>query len=139
MRGIVGVVTGGFLVVAWMVACSSSSGGETGTKTDNGSGGDTAVVDTAVVDNTVVDPGTPKAVTYVGQVKAILDAHCISCHSVAKSSGGVALDEYATASYNAKSALDDMESGDMPPTGGPLAQADIDTFKAWANQGTPKQ
>jgi mono/diheme cytochrome c family protein len=104
--------------------------------------------------------GEPEAVTYAGQAKAILDKHCVECHTgggtgVAKS--GLRLDSYEAVMQGTRfgpvvvagsavtSSLYRLVSGQadpsirMPHNRAPLAEADIEALKNWIDQGARKE
>jgi len=97
------------------------------------------------------DPVTPLPpdggnglVTYTMNVKAILDQHCILCHSTANSGvqrNGAPLEvnfnTYQVAVDHAEHANERIQAGTMPPTGGiPADQRAI--FARWLQDGTPE-
>jgi len=79
-------------------------------------------------------PAPGAAPTWTGQVKALLDTRCGSCHTGTKASGGVRLDTYAKASANADRALAAVKAGRMP-TSGPLAASEIQLLQDWITGG----
>jgi mono/diheme cytochrome c family protein len=75
--------------------------------------------------------------TYTAQVKAILDASCVACHTGTGAPQGIRLDTYATASANAAKALSAMQGGRMPANN-PLPAATIQVVADWVAGGTPR-
>ncbi|MEW5851737.1 MAG: c-type cytochrome [Myxococcota bacterium] len=84
-------------------------------------------------------------VTYQGQVKAILDAHCVSCHAADKSGparqgapADVNLDTYAAAKEHANTSAETTEKGEMPPAMSNDSMSDEDrcVLRGWINGGT---
>ena len=95
-------------------------------------------------------PDGGATVTYYKDIVPIVQQHCQTCHQA----GGIApfsLIDYASASANAAAMVSDTAQRIMPPWGAQtttecqlrypwkddlrLAQADIDTIKAWNDQG----
>lgn len=84
--------------------------------------------------------------TYVDDVKPILDANCIQCHTSPPNEGAPStfrLDVYETegdvlgAGDKADRIAARTESGTMPKGGPPLPQAEVDTLAAWSDDGAP--
>ncbi len=85
--------------------------------------------------------GTP---TYVQDVKALLDQHCLPCHSTAKSGAqrngapiAVNFDTYELAVANIERAGVRIQAGTMPPAGG-LEPAIRTIILDWLATGTPR-
>ncbi|MCB9667350.1 MAG: hypothetical protein H6715_04420 [Myxococcales bacterium] len=86
--------------------------------------------------------------TYHGQVRAVLERNCTSCHQ----EGGIApfsLEGYANAEANSESALAEVEAGRMPPwlptddcrkykgeRG--VSDAELSALRSWVKGGTPE-
>ena len=89
-----------------------------------------------------VDAGSSESpVTYEGQIKPVLDAHCINCHASALSGGdrngasaSVNYDTYASSLANADSANEQIQQGYMPPNT-PLQDAEMALFQQWLDDG----
>jgi len=82
------------------------------------------------------------AVRYSVQVVQILDQYCISCHSAAAASGGVALETYdqaKTYTLNGQLLKSVRHEGPSPmPQNAPkLSDCRISTLEAWFNAGCP--
>lgn len=82
-------------------------------------------------------------VTYVGNVKAIIDNNCLGCHTDPPVNGApFALTNYTQVSSNAALILTAISkptgaAGAMPPGTGPrLPQATIDIIDQWIQDGT---
>lgn len=83
----------------------------------------------------------PDTVTYTGDLKAVLDAQCISCHASNKQGAarngapvGVNWDTYDAAVASAARGNIRVQAGTMPPTGG-IPQDQRDLFQKWLDQG----
>ena len=77
--------------------------------------------------------GSSAAPTYTANLKAILQAHCTSCH---KSGGPVPdLTTYAGIKGSAAISLADIVSGSMPKGSAKLSATDTATFQAWVTGG----
>ena len=112
------------LVVA--LAVMSCSGGDDSSSTETpppGGGG------------TVTNP------TYTANIKAIIDANCVSCHRPGGENSGVPLETYAQVSAKAADIKIRIEKpvGDplVMPKGGKLSQAKIDLINKWIANGMP--
>ena len=87
-------------------------------------------------------------VTYTNAVKAILDAHCILCHSTANTGDArngapvdVNFNTYELAAANALRAYARIQAGTMPPPGGigiPVTTEEQTLFASWIQDGTPE-
>lgn len=82
--------------------------------------------------------------TYIQEVKAILDQHCLPCHSTSKSGAQrngapitINFDTYELAVANIERANTRIQAGTMPPTGG-LAPEIRTTVLDWLATGTPR-
>lgn len=84
--------------------------------------------------------------TYVDDVKAILDANCIRCHTHPALNGApqsFRLDVYESdddvlgAFDKAEKISARTDAGTMPPGGVRLPDAEVDTLEAWFNDGAP--
>ena len=79
--------------------------------------------------------------TYQSKIKSIMDAQCVSCHSVNGTRPDSPLETYQQVVDNADNIacrLDGASCGLMPQTGR-LPQVQIDMFNAWINQGLLEQ
>jgi mono/diheme cytochrome c family protein len=77
--------------------------------------------------------GAITSISYAQVQEALFRPKCMECHG---SSGGVDLSSYTAASANAQRALNAMNAGRMPPTGG--ASAYLRTLlRVWIEKGTP--
>jgi mono/diheme cytochrome c family protein len=81
---------------------------------------------------------TGTQVTYINDIKALLDTNCIVCHKASNASGGVKLDTYADAKANGATANSEIQSGEMPQGGDPLSTADKALFQAWIDASMPE-
>ena len=76
---------------------------------------------------------TTAAVTYKGQIRGILDAYCVSCHTP---SDRVVLTTFTAAKQNAELSNGSIQAETMPPSGdSPLSETDKCLFQAWVDQG----
>ena len=94
----------------------------------------------------VTPPVTPPTggggtVTYTANIKSIIDANCVSCHSPGGQIGSVPLENYAQVSAKASAIKNRIEkpAGDplVMPKGGKLSQANIDLINKWIADGMP--
>lgn len=91
------------------------------------------------------DPTTPTtpttAITYNKDVKSIIDANCISCHSSGRSAAFRPLTTFAQVKAAVESAgllgRIQLQSGQqgLMPQGGRMAQANIDLIVKWNTDG----
>lgn len=104
------------------------------------SGGDDSPTPTPVTPPTT-GGGTVTNPTYTANIKSIIDANCVSCHSPGGQNSNVPLQTYAQVS--AKSSLIktriEKPAGDplVMPKGGKLSQANIDLINVWIANGMP--
>lgn len=91
----------------------------------------------------VTPPPTGGAVTYNANIKAIIDANCVSCHSPGGENSGVPLQTYAQVYAKASLIKTRIEkpAGDplVMPKGGKLSQANIDLINQWITAGMPEK
>ena len=80
--------------------------------------------------------GSARTVAYEGDIKALLDQHCTSCHRSGKQAPD--LSTYAAVLPVARSALAAVLSGAMPKDGA-LSSGDQALFEAWASAGFPER
>ena len=98
-------------------------------------------------------PATAEKVSYYTQVRPIFQVHCVGCHQPAKAKGGYVMTDFKRlmgkgdsdepvilAKNAAKSLLIEMITpvdgeAEMPVDKAPLSPKDIDTIKAWIQQG----
>jgi hypothetical protein len=125
---------------------SVRTGGNSGTGGITGAGGNTGgagpdagrdAMSPADSREAGADTGATGSVTYNGNIKALLQTNCISCHSSGNPSAGIALDSYTNAKNNATLANSMIQSGAMPPTGA-LSAANKALFQSWVNAGEPQ-
>lgn len=94
--------------------------------------------DAAVLPPAVVSPvaGIPAAgpVTYLAQVKAILDRSCVSCHSTTGTRSNSPMDSFAAAKQGGVQLVQRTVAGTMPQSG-PLSEADKAVLTAWQAGG----
>lgn len=86
--------------------------------------------------------------TYTQDVKPVLDAHCIKCHSTEKTNffarqrapDGVDFNTYAAAKAHAKEGADEVESGSMPPAESrdTLTKEQACVLRGWIKNGLPE-
>ena len=83
-------------------------------------------------------------ITYVREIKTILDQHCLPCHSTSKSGAQrngapitINFDTYELAVANIERANTRIQAGTMPPTGG-LDTEIRTTVMDWLATGTPR-
>ena len=88
---------------------------------------------------TPTNPGTP--VTYTANIKSIIDANCISCHSNPPTNGASTnLTIYQNVNSLSATILNRInkntgESGAMPLGGPKLSPSQITLFQQWINDG----
>lgn len=99
--------------------------------------------DPVTTPGTGTDPGTQPAVaaTYTKNVKSIIDANCVSCHSSGRAASFRPLTTYAEVKTAVESAgllnriqLQNGQQGIMPQ-GGRMSQANIDLIVKWNTDG----
>jgi hypothetical protein len=92
-------------------------------------------------------PGIPTSLSYINNVKPMMDKYCVSCHGVSTMAmGGVLLDSYTLsgltsqqnfnrwlAAYNSIFPLGDMPESGLVPTADERA-----VMKAWLDAGAPE-
>jgi uncharacterized membrane protein len=82
--------------------------------------------------------------SYTNDIKPILEASCVSCHTTSGPSGGVVLDTYQQVKIVADNGRlwgsVNHESGysAMPQGGSKLGDCDLNKIKAWINDGSPE-
>lgn len=85
--------------------------------------------------------GTITNPTYTANIKSIIDANCVSCHSPGGENSAVPLQTYAQVSAKASVIKTRIEkpAGDpqVMPKGGKLSQANIDLINKWIANGMP--
>lgn len=85
--------------------------------------------------------GTVTNPTYTANIKAIIDANCVSCHRSGGENSGVLLQTYAQVSAKAADIKIRIEkpAGDplVMPKGGKLSQSKIDLINKWIANGMP--
>lgn len=112
-----------FVVVLAVMSCSGGDDSST-TETPPPAGGDV-----------VTNP------TYTANIKAIIDANCVSCHAPGGENSTVPLQTYAQVSAKAADIKIRIEkpAGDplVMPKGGKLSQAKIDLINKWIANGMP--
>lgn len=93
---------------------------------------------------TIFPPPDDEVVSYVEDIKPILDNYCILCHSTGKQ--GVErqgapvtlnLNTYEVAVAASPLANIRIQSGTMPPIGAKPTDSERALFQAWIDQGTP--
>lgn len=78
--------------------------------------------------------------TYNSNMKAIIDAKCVTCHKV----GGSAENEGDYSTYSKmkphfSKAWSEVDAGSMPKSGSPkLTDAEKEAFECWKNAGFPE-
>ena len=124
----------------------SGSGTGTETNTDTGidagtgacPGGTLPGVDASPATDAATSTSTSVSVTYTKDIQPLLKKYCISCHSP---SGGQVpyLDSYsAVKGKPATNSLNEIQSGNMPPTGPTMSAAEVSLFEAWVQGGEPQ-
>jgi hypothetical protein len=92
------------------------------------------------------------AVTYTGQIQAILVANCSPCHATLNNGGHNAASSYDDAVREADDIVEEIESGGMPESGngnqgceggdpgdpGCVSAADFALIERWVQDGTPE-
>ncbi|MNQ18855.1 hypothetical protein D3C85_319080 [compost metagenome] len=85
--------------------------------------------------------GTVTNPTYTANIKAIIDANCVSCHAPGGENSTVPLQTYAQVSAKAADIKIRIEkpAGDplVMPKGGKLSQTKIDLINKWIANGMP--
>ncbi|MCA0931519.1 hypothetical protein LCM02_03575 [Lutimonas saemankumensis] len=87
------------------------------------------------------DPGSDPPVndiTYTKNVKPIIDARCISCHSNPPTNNApMSLVTYnnVRSAVTGRDLIGSVESGAMPPSGADLTNAQIQILKDWQDGG----
>lgn len=82
-------------------------------------------------DSTLRLAGTP---TYTGEIKALVDQYCVSCHKPDGSRANSPMESYTNTSKWASSSLTKITDGSMPPSGA-LSADEQALFKAWVDGG----
>lgn len=87
-----------------------------------------------------------EVVSYVTDVKAILDSYCIFCHSSGKQGAdrlgaplNVNLNTYEGAVASSAAANSRIQNGTMPPIGARPSAAERALFQQWIDQGMLRQ
>ncbi len=88
--------------------------------------------------------GTTESVSYISDIKTILDTNCILCHAESKTGSDrngapttINLDTYENVISSATLANTRIQAGTMPPSGG-LSETDKKTVQSWIDAGTPE-
>lgn len=80
-------------------------------------------------------------VTYTGDIKSIMDSHCLSCHGAPPTDGApmslTTLDAVKDAIID-RGLIERVEEGSMPPTGTPLTSTQVQTLKDWKTANYPQ-
>jgi hypothetical protein len=134
-----------FAFVAWS-ACGDSVAGEDGeggfAATDTASNGDSGIPVLGV------DRAPGSAITYYGHAKALIEQHCVRCHTPGES-GQPYLTSYQMVAGAKDAIVTALESGHMPPGQfDPLCEAYVPdrtfsdealgTLLAWISDGVPE-
>ena len=95
------------------------------------------------------DDNTPAAVTYIADIKPIIDNNCSGCHTNGGKSGGLSLDSFSLAKTSFSNTTSDGSlnriertqgaSGMMPRNGTRLSEATIQKVKDWIAGGFIEQ
>jgi mono/diheme cytochrome c family protein len=105
------------------------------------SGGDDSPTPTVTTPIVTTPTGGGETVTYSGNIKAIIDGNCVSCHSPGGENSNVPLQTYAQVSGKASLIKVRIEkpAGDplVMPRGGKLSQTNIDLINKWIADGMP--
>ncbi|KGL64150.1 cytochrome c [Polaribacter sp. Hel1_85] len=89
-------------------------------------------VEEQLIDDGGEDPITANKVSFADDVKPIIDARCLSCHSAGANSPE--LSSYDLISANASRVKDAVASSRMPQ-GGTLTAAQIKSIVDWVDEG----
>jgi hypothetical protein len=87
---------------------------------------------------TPIDQQCNTTISYINDVKPILDAECVFCHQAVNPSGGYVFDSYSAVAANANAILGSMKASgyQLMPIGGPaLPDSTIQKISCWINQG----
>ncbi|MEY5002124.1 MAG: hypothetical protein RLZZ211_2160 [Bacteroidota bacterium] len=87
---------------------------------------------------TPIDQQCTTTISYLNDVKPILDAECVFCHQAVNPSGGYVFDSYSAVAANANAILGSMKANgyQLMPIGGPaLPDSTIQKISCWINQG----
>ncbi len=89
-----------------------------------------------------VDCNLPPAVTYAGQIEAIIQGNCAvpGCHTGNSPTGGLFLDTYQqvkAVADNGKLTNRTIVQETMPPSS-PLSNCDQEAIQVWVNNGAPE-
>lgn len=80
-------------------------------------------------------------VTYTGDIKHIMDVHCLSCHGAPPTNGApmslTTLDAVKEAIID-RGLIERVEEGSMPPTGTPLTNVQVQALKDWKTENYPQ-
>ncbi len=138
------------LALGLFVACGGNDDDDSGTQQQEPAEEETTLGD--IVEDLFTDDEEDEEITYTNNIKAILDANCISCHATSKrdddrngAPSKINLDTYEAATEkNSSSGLDvaasanaAIKSGQMPP-GGALSATVKQLFQDWISEGTPE-
>jgi mono/diheme cytochrome c family protein len=97
-------------------------------------------------------PAAAKTISFAADVKPILDKHCADCHLSGASKGGYSMDTRESTLAPGRNGARIVEGNGagsnlilrvahdpsvkkMPPKGDALSAAEVDTLKAWIDQG----
>ena len=114
------------LIRAWKEAGFPRTGDNSGGTNDNDHDNDSEN------DNKPPSPG----VTWYGQLEAISQRHCISCHRRGGSRAVSDLTQKSTIEARARQIVAEVVRGDMP-TSAPLSDQEMDLFRQWEADGYP--
>ena len=78
--------------------------------------------------------------TYTSELKAIIDAKCVTCHKAGGAAESVGIySTYNEMKPNFSKAWTEVSAGRMPQAGTPqLTEAEKDAFECWKNAGFPE-
>jgi len=83
----------------------------------------------------------PIQLSFAGDIRPIMQANCVACHSASLKSGGIALDTYTQSDYVGTNAarwsrvLARVTDNSMPPTNPKLTASQKSMINTWINQG----
>lgn len=89
-------------------------------------------------DDDMGPPPPSNKVTYTGTVKAIIDAHCISCHNnppVNNAPMSLTTYDNVKSAVQTRGLIGKVESGAMPPVGEDLTLMEVQAIKDWEAGG----
>jgi hypothetical protein len=114
----------------------ATSGTGSNSATSNGSSGTAKTSTSSSSSYDLASLGLLATAAYDPDVKGVL-ASCATggCHADSSPAAGIALGSYATAKKNIASAISSAGAKRMPPSGGGIPAADLQTLKDWQSGG----